>query len=280
MSSFVPYSLYGIVGYPLAHTLSPLLHTTAFADLGIPAVLVPWPTPPERLGAWVEALRVLGVRGACVTIPHKEAVIPLLDGLTDRARTVGAVNLIFWKGEELWGDNTDVPGFVAPLRAAAVPTTRSALVLGAGGAARAAVVGLREYGLSRIAVTNGTESRSRTLAAAFDLETVPWAERGDFPADLVVNATPLGMQGAHEAETPYPAEAFRGREDAAPGSRFAYDLVYRPLRTRFLSEAEAAGWRVIDGRAMFIAQAEEQFLTWTGRRLPESAVRAVWEALR
>lgn len=273
MSSFVPYGVYGIVGYPLGHSLSPLLHTTAFAELGIPAVLVPWPTPPERLGSFVEAVRLLGVRGACVTIPHKEAIIPLLDGATDRARSAGAVNLLVWKGAELWGDNTDVPGFVAPLRAAAVPASISALVLGAGGAARAAVCGLKEYGFSRIAVSNGTEARARALAADFGLDTVPWDRRAEHQADLVVNATPLGMKGKHEGETPYPAEAFAGRRG------IAYDIVYTPLATRFLSEAAAAGWGTIDGRAMFIAQADEQFAAWTGRRLPEAAIRAVSEAL-
>ena len=273
MSTFEPTAVYGIIGYPLGHTLSPLLHTTAFRERGIPAVLVPWPIEPERLEAFVAAFRLLRVGGCCVTIPHKEDIIPFLDRITDRAEAVGAVNLLYWEHDELCGDNTDVPGFVAPLaELPAFPRGASALVLGAGGASRAAVAGLKSLGC-RVLVSNRTESAARLLAEEFELEVVPWKGRGTATAELVVNTTPLGMKGRFEEETPYPEEAFAGR------SGIAYDIVYTPLRTRFLREAEAAGWRTLSGLGMFIGQADYQFRTWTGRDLPEAAVKAVYDAL-
>jgi shikimate dehydrogenase len=273
MSAFVPASVYGIIGYPLGHTLSPLLHTTAFKELGIPAVLVPWPIESERLEAFVAAFRLLGIRGCCVTIPHKEDVIPFLDRITDRAEAVGAVNLLYWEGDELCGDNTDVPGFVAPLAELAPPVRGCrALVLGAGGASRAVVAGLKDLGC-RVSVANRTGETARLLAEEFELEVVPWEKRGAIEAELVVNTTPLGMKGKFEDQTPFPASAFAGRGGTA------YDIVYTPLRTRFLREAEAAGWRTVSGLGMFIGQADCQFQTWTGKPLPEAAVHAVREAL-
>lgn len=273
MSTFEPTAVYGIIGYPLGHTLSPLLHTTAFRELGIPAALVPWPVESERLGAFVEAVRLLRIRGCCVTIPHKEDVIPFLDRISDRAESVGAVNLLYWDGDALCGDNTDVPGFIAPLSELPAPAPGSrALVLGAGGASRAVIAGLKTLDY-RVKVTNRTERTARLLAEEFDLEAVPWEDRGKTEAELVVNTTPLGMKGKFEEETPYPAESFAAR------SGVAYDIVYTPLRTRFLREAEAAGWRTVSGLGMFIAQADFQFGIWTGRGLPEAAVRAVYDAL-
>lgn len=274
MNSFEPTGVYGIIGYPLSHTLSPLLHTTAFREAGLPSVLVPWPIESARLPAFVGAVRLLRIRGVCVTIPHKERIIPLLDRVTDRAKAVGAVNLLYWDGDALCGDNTDVPGFVAPLRAGLpVPNARKALVLGAGGASRAVIAGLKSIGYDRVYIANRTEETARLLASEFGLEVCPWDARGEVDADLVVNTTPLGMAGKAEDDTPYPDAAFSGRK------RVAYDIVYTPLRTRFLREAEEAGWRTISGLGMFIAQADFQFLTWTGRPLPEAAKTAVYEAL-
>jgi shikimate dehydrogenase len=273
MSTFSPTAVYGIIGYPLSHTLSPLLHTTAFRELGIPAVLVPWPVEPLRLESFLGAFRLLVIKGCCVTIPHKERVMPFLDRITDRAAAVGAVNLLYWEGSELCGDNTDVPGFIAPLAALPAEVRGSrALLLGAGGASRAVAAALKTLGY-RVLVANRTAAAARVLAEEFGLEPVPWEQRGTADADLVVNTTPLGMKGKFEEETPYPAEAFAGR------SGIAYDIVYTPLRTRFLRDAEESGWRTISGLGMFIGQADCQFKTWTGRNLPETAVRAVYAEL-
>ena len=274
MVSFSPPQVYGIIGQPLGHSLSPLVHTTGFRSLGLDAVLAPWPLGPEKLPLFFEAFRLLNFQGACVTRPHKEAVPPFLDGVSDRARTLGAVNLIYRRDGLILGDNTDVLGFLAPLKNLGLSPATRVLLLGAGGAARAAVAGLRELGLSDLTVSAPSDRRPAELARAFDLKTAPWSRRGDIPCELVVNATPLGQKGRAEGETAYQAAWLAGR----PG--LAYDLVYTPRTTRFLAEARAAGWETIDGLAMFLGQAEAQFLAWTGRPLPPEAGRKAAEFLK
>ena len=274
MGDFVPYKLYGVIGQPLGHSLSPLLHTTAFRALGIPAVLTAWPMPPDKLPAFIDACRLLDIQGACVTLPHKERIIPLLDSLTDRARATGAVNLIYRDGDKLCGDNTDVPGFLDPLNDNPLPSGAKALILGAGGAARSVAAGLKNHGLTDITVTNRTERRAVELSRDFSLKTIPWEQRGAVEAQLVVNATSLGMKGEHERETPYPAQFFQKR------AGLAYDVVYTPFDTRFLTEAKKAGWNTHGGLRMFLGQANVQFTTWTGLSLPEAAKEKVLEALK
>ncbi|MDR2934349.1 MAG: shikimate dehydrogenase [Candidatus Adiutrix sp.] len=273
MPPFSPPQVYGIIGQPLGHSLSPLIHTTGFRSLGLDAVLTPWPLEVKELPLFFEAFRLLNIQGACVTLPHKEAVLPFLDEISDRARTMGAVNLIYRREGLVCGDNTDSLGFLAPLKDRGLPPAARVLLLGAGGAARAAAAGLRELGLRDLTVCSPASRRPAELARAFDLKTVPWDRRGELPCDLVVNATPLGLKGPAEGQTAYQAEWFAGRRG------LAYDLVYTPRTTRFLAEAQAAGWETIDGLAMFLGQAEAQFLTWTGRRLPPEAGQKAAEAL-
>ncbi len=267
-------SLYGVIGYPLGHSLSPLLHNTAFRELGIPGVLVPWSIEPDRLPDFIRSVRLLNIRGACVTIPHKQSIIPLLDRVTDRVKALGAANTLYWDGDLLCGDNTDILGFMSPLAADPPAEGQSrVLVLGAGGVARAAVAGLQTLGLRDITITDIVEESAATLGETFGLKTVPWAGRGDLAADILINTTPLGMKGTFEGETPYPAQSFAGRRG------IAYDIVYTPFVTRFLREAASAGWKTIGGLEMFISQADHQFLTWTGRNLPPAARQAVADAL-
>ncbi len=273
MSAVTKYNLYGIIGYPLGHTLSPLIHNTAFKELGMPAVYSAWPTKPEQLATLVDAVRLLNIRGLSVTIPHKTNLIPLMDRVTDRVKALGAANTVYWDGDALCADNTDILGFLSPLREEALPTDTRVLLLGAGGAARAAAAGLKMLGLKHIAVTDIVEDLPAKLAADFDLQVVPWNERTRIEAGLVVNSTPLGMKGKFEDETAYPAEAFGGR------GGIAYDVVYTPFMTRFQKEAAAAGWKTIPGREMFVMQADHQFQAWTGQHLPEVAKQAVFDAL-
>lgn len=248
--------LMGIIGHPLGHSLSPLLHNSMFERLGVMASYHPWPTPPERLADFVSAFRTLPIHGCSVTIPHKEAIMPLCDRLTEQAEAVGAVNTLFWDESALVGDNTDVAGFTAPLNALGrIP--ESALVLGAGGAARAAVWGLRSLGVGRIGVANRTHERSTSLCGALGGEPVAWENRADWGAGLVVNTTPLGMAGKSENGSPWPRSSF------SP-DMIAYDMVYNPVRTRFLAEAQAVGCGTISGLDMFVHQAAAQFRLWTG----------------
>jgi len=261
--------LYGIIGYPLEHSLSPLLHNWALEQGGIAGAYLPWPLHAGQMHDFVSAVRILNIQGASVTIPHKEAIMPLLDKLTTHARMVGAVNTLYWDNGALCGDNTDVDAFIAPLRGRSLS---SALVLGAGGVARAALAGLRELGLLNIAVCNHHKERAQKLAEEFGVECANWEERAQYGADLIVNATPLGMRGALEEKNPLPLEAFTRRR---AGSHMAYDIIYTPLTTHFLAEAEAVGWQVQDGLTMFIAQAQAQFRLWTGGEFPETAARAL-----
>lgn len=273
MREFVPSKIYGIIGDPLGHSLSPLLHTTAFRILGIPAVLVPWRMPSEALPRFIDAMRLLDIHGACVTIPHKENIIPLLDGIGDAAAKIGSVNLLYRKDGAVLGDNTDVHGFIAPMRDMAISPATTALVLGSGGSARSAVVGLGMLGIQRVHLAGRNESAVAELAREFGVTPVSWKERKGVGADIVVNTTPLGMLGDLVGETPYAAEWF-GKKTG-----LAYDIIYTPVATRFLREARAAGWETRNGLPMFIEQADRQFFTWTEQHLPEEAVAAVKQAL-
>lgn len=274
MSQFKPHSIYGIIGYPLGQTLSPLIHTTSFKDQNIPAVLVAWPMPPEEIETFVKSVRLLNIRGCCVTIPHKQTVIPFLDEVTDRVKKIGAANLIYWDGDKLCGDNTDVIGFMEPLQREPLPESyKKVLLLGAGGAARAAVVGLQTLGYTDITVTDIVEDLPTVLAKEFNLKTVRWEDRNNTNAHIIINSTPLGMLGKYESETPYNYEWFKGSKGVA------YDIVYTPYYTRFRVEAEKAGWTSISGRDMFIGQANAQYKTWTGNNLSDNAKQAVIDAL-
>lgn len=256
----LPSRLFGIIGHPLGHSLSPLLHNWGFGHFGVPGVYMAWPVAPGRVADFMTAVRVLGIEGVSVTIPHKAAVMERVDGMTDRARAVGAVNTLFWQDGKLWGENTDVAGFVAPLRdMGGLPDV--ALVLGGGGAARAAVAGLRELGVPGIFVSNRTAVRAEALARDFGVEWVPWEARAERAGGLVVNATPLGMLGDNVGRSPMPA-------GGVGQGAVAYDLVYNPHDTVFLRDAAAAGARVVPGLEMFFGQAVAQFRLWTGHTLP------------
>jgi shikimate dehydrogenase len=258
---------FGIIGWPLGHTMSPALHGWGFARLGIDAVYEAWPLKPEGVADFIRRVRTEPVSGVSVTIPHKRAVMDHLDRLTDRAKAVGAVNTLYWDGDLLCGENTDVAGFMAPLaKRAALPD--SALVLGAGGAARAAVVGLRELGVADVMVSNRTPDKAQSLTRELSARAVAWEARMDQGAGIVCNTTPLGMSGELEDVSPWASDRFQ------PGL-IAYDIVYNPLRTRFLREAEAAGCETISGLEMFLHQGLAQFALWTGRAMDEAGARAL-----
>ncbi len=199
-----------------------------------------------------------------MTIPHKRMVMPYLDGLTADALHAGAVNTLFWSGEELWGDNTDVQGFLAPLTVRR-SQIRTALVLGVGGASRAVVWGLKRIGAERIAVCGRSPENAESLAREAGCEQLSWEERGQWSGDLLVNATPLGMSGKFGGISPWPGKMFN--------IRIAYDLIYNPQDTCFLRQAEESGIQTIGGLEMFIAQAQGQFRLWTKKELPNGTVR-------
>ncbi|HIG75339.1 MAG TPA: shikimate dehydrogenase [Bacteroidetes bacterium] len=265
-----------LLGVPVTHSLSPALHNAAFREHGIPAAYVACDVPPDRLAEAVHGLDALGAMGANVTIPHKQAVQAHCAAIAPEAAVVGAVNTLV-RGEAGWiGHNTDVAGFLTPLADHALDGAE-VTVLGAGGAARAVVYGLLSaFSPSRITIASRRPEQADALAEAFAAHdtagALAVAAMEDAPAaDLVVNATPLGMTG-REDHTPYP------RADLGPGQT-AYDLVYRPRETRFLREAAANGAQTIGGLPMLIGQAAAAFELWTGRPFPtETARRAALDA--
>jgi len=233
---------------------------------------------PEALAQAVAGLVALGFRGANVTIPHKEAVIPLMDELSSAARSIGAVNtIVVQDGGRLLGENTDHVGFARPLSVFRDELKgRSALVLGAGGAARAVVYSLlHQFELESITLAARTLTRAvrlRSDLAGSRPETrlliVPWDEEevSSTGATLIVNTTPIGMDPEADA-SPLPPGAFRQNQ-------IVYDLIYNPEQTRLLGSAEANGARCIGGMPMLLGQAAEAFRLWTGQEMPVDAVRA------
>lgn len=266
----------GILGWPLEHSLSPTIHNAAFRSLGLDWVYLSWPVQPEGLAAAVGGLRALGAQGANVTMPHKEAVIELLDDVSGDARRIGAVNTIQRVGDSLVGHNTDVDGFRDFLvgDAGVDPGGKKALVLGAGGAARAVVCALDDLGAESIAIAARREQRGRAIASLAQhqhAEVVSWdgIEKVAAGSDIVVNATPLGMAGERVLER----AAWHERQVVC-------DLVYSPPVTPLMEAARAAGAEAWGGLGMLIHQAAMSFRIWTGNdpslaTMSAAAIRAI-----
>lgn len=273
MGCFLPDRLYGVTGWPLAQSLSPLLHNTGFQSLGLSAIYMAWPVPPDELATFLRSLRIMNIQGISVTIPHKIAIIEYLDKISEAATLAGAVNTLYWMDGCLCGDNTDVTGFMAPLTALQLQKT-NALILGAGGAAHAVASGLKLAGWSDVRVTSPGGKSQYALAERFGYTAIPWDERYDEAASLLINATPMGMHGPLEQQTPYDF-----KKASEPANCIAYDLVYNPLKTVFLREAAAAGCKCISGLEMFFGQGNAQFRLWTGEDLPPAAKSALYDTL-
>lgn len=258
----------GVIGYPVDHSLSPVLQGAALRELGIDASYELWPTSPDDLATRIASLREPDVLGANVTVPHKQAVMGLLDDISDIARRIGAVNTIIPTPEGLVGDNTDVYGFrTSIIEQIGTPLLRVAIILGAGGASRAVIAGLQEMGATRIVISNRTDMKSAALAQEFGIEMMPWeliVEEGFEEADFLVNATSLGW---NDGEMPVEAKAL----DRLPKSAVVMDLTYRS--TPFLVAAEKRGHDVIDGLGMLLHQGARSLTLWTGEEAPVEAMR-------
>lgn len=260
-----PIPLAGVVGNPVAHSLSPRLHRHWLDSYGIDGHYVPLHVDDSDLPHVIDALPRMGFVGVNVTIPHKVAVLELADLVTDRATLIGAANtLIFRRDGKLHADNTDGYGFIANLRAGAPgwqPNAGPAAVLGAGGAARAVIASLIEVGTTRILLANRTRPKAEGLKAAFGskVEVVDWVQAGNAieDASTIINTTSLGMDGQPEFRVPL--------DGLAPGN-VVTDLVYTPLTTRLIATARAAGCTTIDGLGMLLHQAVPAFERWFGRR--------------
>ncbi|WP_366554689.1 shikimate dehydrogenase [Aquibaculum sediminis] len=254
--------LAGVLGWPVAHSRSPQLHGHWLAHYGIDGAYVPLAVRPEDLETAVRGLVALGFRGANVTIPHKEAVLALCDSLSPRAERIGAVNTLLFGAEGIAGDNTDGFGFLANLRQEAPDWQASAgpaVVLGAGGAARAILVALLDAGVPAVRLLNRTRARAETLAAELGgaIEVVDWEARHAAldGANLLANTTALGMTG----KAPLELELTQ-----LPSAALVTDIVYAPLETPLLEEAKRRGNRTVDGLGMLLHQARPGFQSWFG----------------
>jgi shikimate dehydrogenase len=252
----------GVMGWPVAHSKSPRLHGYWLRHYRIAGSYVHLPVAPEDLARDLRALPERGFAGVNVTVPHKEAVLTLADDVTAEARRIGAANTVFVEGTRLRATNTDAYGFMANLRAGAPsfdPAAGPAVVIGAGGAARAVCYALRDAGAAEIRITNRTIARAETLAADFDLKVVSWEERTRAleDANLLVNGTTMGMQG----QPPLPLDLAK-----LPPGAVVNDIVYVPLETPLLAAARARGNPVVDGLGMLLYQAQPGFEGWFGVR--------------
>jgi shikimate dehydrogenase len=258
-----------LIGHPVAHSLSGAMQQAAFDAQGVDATYELWDRPPIQLPDAIAELRSDDFLGANVTIPHKERVVPLVDRLTEEAHATGAVNTITKEGKRLVGHNTDVPGFKTALDrlVGKQKMPRNAIVLGAGGGARAVVYGLITEGFQRIVVFNRHLHRAEGLvkhfgksAAHMELRAMPWhesiIEAELAKAKLLINSTSIGLS---TDESPVPAEIL-------PPELLVLDLIYS--HTKLLRDAEAAGDTVLDGELMLLHQGAAAFTLWTGQPAP------------
>ncbi|WP_415378685.1 shikimate dehydrogenase [Halosimplex sp. TS25] len=260
--------VYGLIGNPVGHSLSPPMHEAGYEALGVDARYVTFEPPQDGAAAAIEGAADLGVAGLNVTIPFKQDALDAVE--PDRlARRIGAVNTVDFSGETPTGHNTDAVGATRALRAHDVSLSGTAVVVGAGGAGRAVAFGLADEGME-VRIANRTESKAHDLAADVPDATGHGLDGlGDLlaDADVLVNATSVGME---EDATPVPA-------DALHGDLGVLDAVYRPLETRLLRDADEAGATTVDGAWMLLYQGVEAFERWTGREAPVDEMN---EALR
>jgi shikimate dehydrogenase len=269
--------LYGIFGYPIDHSLSPLMHNTAFAHHGIDALYLPFAVHPAHIEIAIKAIAALHICGVNVTIPHKQAVMAWLDNLAPEARLIGAVNTIHLRDGGLHGYNTDGIGFLRALEEAGGEVAgRTVMLLGAGGAARAIGVQLCLSGIRRLYLANRTATRAHALAA-FLKQNVPHADisvvsmgesslAAHLPrTDIVVNATSVGM---------HPRDPLVLPSTALSPQHLVCDIVYRPLHTPLLRAAQQQGARTVDGLGMLLHQGAKAFEIWTEHAFPMPLVRA------
>ncbi|NLK51368.1 MAG: shikimate dehydrogenase [Syntrophomonadaceae bacterium] len=272
----------GVMGYPVAHSFSPVMYNAAFAHSGLDWVYLAFSVPPGNLPEALAGLRALGMTGANLTIPHKEAALKHLDYLTPEADLIGAVNVLRIENDLLIGHNTDGTGFLQSLSREAnfIPQQKKVLILGAGGAARAVALTLARRGALEIVIANRTQQRGVELALEVQKKTGVKAEGISLEpealaaavqtADLVVQASSVGMYPQSEAPDWFKPEWL------SP-STLVCDLIYRPRPTRFLQLADQRGCLTLDGLGMLLYQGVQSFTWWTGLTAPVEIMRQALE---
>lgn len=265
--------LLGVIGYPVEHSLSPLMHNAAIAHLNLDYVYLPFEIAPSDLAVAIAGFRAIGLVGFNITIPHKQAIVPLLSEISPVAQAVGAVNTVWRKSGGWYGTNTDVAGFIAPLQDDNRNWTECmAVILGNGGAARAVVAGCLELGFSEIHVVGRSPQKLADFQSSWDspLYIHPWEKLPQLlpSTSLLVNTTPMGMY-PHVDESPVAAEVMA----KLPQGAIAYDLIYSPNPTLFLQHAQAVGARAIDGLEMLIQQGAAALQMWLSQPVPVDIMR-------
>lgn len=275
----------GIFGYPISHSISPPMHQAAFDDVGIDATYQAWETHPDTLADGVNKLRDDAYLGANITVPHKQAVMEYLDEVDDLAKRIGAVNTIINSDGRLLGTNTDAEGFITSLKVhgGVDPAGLDAVLVGAGGAARAAAHALADAGVATLTIVNRTLDRAEALAEeivgqgvstrAIGLSNSEYAS-ACYEADLLINSTSVGMlHGPAEDASPVPEGAISSRI-------VVYDMVYNPPDTPLLRAAESSGARIVGGLPMLVYQGAAAWSLWTDREAPVDVMfKAAQQAL-
>jgi shikimate dehydrogenase len=272
--------LLGVIGDPVEHSLSPVMHNAAIASMGLDYIYLAFPIKAEDLKTALAGFSAIALRGFNVTIPHKQAILPLLTEISPIAQKVGAANTIYPTASGWGGTNTDVLGFIAPLQ----PLKRnwqniSPLVLGNGGAARGVIVGLAELGCKNIKVIGRNREKllefKESLSLESEINIYTWEELGELisTTELLINTTPLGMYPLTEA-TPVEEELMKKLQ---PGA-IAYDLIYTPTPTKFLKLAQQQGAIAIDGLEMLVQQGAEALKLWVGENPPVEIMRESLES--
>ena len=259
-----PAEIYGVLGNPIGHSLSPVMHNAAFEALRVNALYVAFQS--SDLKGSIDGMRALGIRGMSVTIPFKTAVIPYLDAVDPQAEKIGAVNTIINENGRLKGYNTDGVGAMRALQSKMNPAGKRCVLVGAGGAARGIGFMARENGMELV-VANRSMDRGLALADFLKCPFIPLERIREIQVNVMIQTTPVGMF-PHEDATPVPDDVFRR-------AMVVMDAIYNPLETRLLRAARIHGCTVISGLEMFIHQGAEQFRLWTGLHPPMDVMRAV-----
>ncbi|MEH1845905.1 MAG: shikimate dehydrogenase [Nostoc sp.] len=260
--------LIGVIGHPVEHSLSPVMHNAAIAHLGLDYVYLPFPIEPQNLEVAIAGLAAIGVVGFNVTIPHKQAIIPLLSEITPLAQAIGAVNTVSRQDNKWVGTNTDIEGFIAPLQTTYKQdwNQKVAVILGNGGAARAVVAGCHQLGFAKIHVVGRNVQKLQEFGKSWNNSTISenlqvdqWEELSKLipQANLLVNTTPIGMY-PNVDKSPLSVEEIAN----LPTGAIAYDLIYIPKPTQFLEQAEKQGAIAIDGLEMLVQQGVAALKIW------------------
>jgi shikimate dehydrogenase len=263
--------LLGVIGYPIEHSLSPVMHNAAIKQLNLDYVYLPLPIAPENLATALDGFRAIDLVGFSATIPHKQSLIPLLAEITPEAQAIGAVNTVWWNGTGWSGTNTDIIGFLSPLKKLARNWhNTTALIMGNGGAARAVVVACHQLGCDKIQVVGRSlpkllEFQESWSSIPIKVEIYPWTELTELigEADLIINTTPIGMS-PNINDSPITEEMGQRIKSTA----IAYDLIYNPKPTRFLTLANQSGATIIDGLEMLVQQGAAALEIWLGQPVP------------